>query len=79
VADIQTSVLTGKIHRYRAIGGTRTATVTARAGTGRILYPYQSITVGGGSRRATGTTVWVYGVTRCTYVFVGSFYGPYPS
>jgi hypothetical protein len=77
MVDYQGPVLAGKIHRWRAIGGTRTATVTARAGTGIIMYPYQHITVSGGSRRATGTTVWVYGVTRCAYVFVGSFYGPY--
>jgi hypothetical protein len=75
---VRKTVLAGKDHRYRAIGGViRTATATARYGTGTIRQPAQYIRVGGGSRSARGTTVAVHGVTRCTYDFVGYFNGPF--
>lgn len=75
-------VLAGRDHRYTARGGVPTATATARAGSGTIrrqlaLNPAQTITVGGGSRSARGTAVWVRGGVRaCTYDFVGNFNGP---
>jgi hypothetical protein len=76
-AYLRKTVLAGRDHRYSSIGGViRTATATARNGTGTIRQPSQYIRVGGGSRSAKGTTVWVHGVTTCTYDFVGYFNGP---
>jgi hypothetical protein len=81
VADlyVRKTVLAGRDHRYNAIGGViRTATVTARYNSGSIRYPFSYITVGGGSRKATGRSVWVRGGSRnCTYDFVGYFNGPF--
>ena len=75
---IRETVGSGKDHRYTAKGGViRTATATARSGTGTIRQPVKYIRVGGGSRSVSGTTVWVHGVTRCTYDFVGYFNGPF--
>jgi hypothetical protein len=77
-AYIRRTVLAGRDHRYTAKGGIPTATVTARYNSGSIRYPSSNITVGGGSRKATGKTVWVRGGTRaCTYDFVGYFNGPF--
>jgi hypothetical protein len=66
-ARARDSVLAGKDHRWSANGGyIRTATATARQNSGTLrrqgaLDPHQDLSVGGGSRSTSGSTVWVRG------------------
>jgi len=73
-AYLQAKVLAGKDHLYRASGGVvRTATITALSGTGTVRSPIQTIKVGGGGKKVTGTTAVVHGVTACAYRLAGPF------
>ena len=67
------TVLQGKEHTYTAVQGLKTATVTARQGSGYIRRPRKDITAGGGPRSLTASRVIVHGVTYCVYDFVGRF------
>jgi len=75
------SVLAGKDHRWSANGGViRTATATPRQNSGTLrsqgaLNPHQNLSVSGGSRSTSGSTVWVRGVSgRFVYDMSDNFY-----
>lgn len=67
------TVQRGKEHTYTAVQGLKTATVTARQGSGFIRKPRKNITAGGGPRSLTASRVIVHGITTCVYDFVGRF------
>jgi hypothetical protein len=67
------TVQPGKEHTYTAVGGLKTATVTARQGSGTIRKPQKGITAGGGPRSLTASRVIVHGNTLMVYDFVGRF------
>jgi hypothetical protein len=66
-------VQAGKEHRYTAVRGLKTATVTARQGRGTIRRPTKDIVAGGDGRSLRARVVVVHGVTLCVYDFVGRF------
>jgi hypothetical protein len=67
------TVLAGKEHTYTAIGGLRTATVTARQGSGSIRRPRKHVHAGGRSKSLRARRVIVHGDTFMVYDFVGRF------
>jgi hypothetical protein len=79
-ADVRERVLRGKDHMWKAAGGLKTATATARSNRGTIRSSTsqpKKITVGGGKQQVTGTTVYVHtDDSSCLYDFTGQFNGP---
>jgi hypothetical protein len=71
--QFRATVQPGKEHTYTAIGGLRTATVTARQGSGYIRSPIKHVAAGGGSRSLRARRVIVHGSTFMVYDFVGRF------
>jgi len=67
------TVQPGKEHTYAAIGGLRTATVTARQGSGYIRSPIKDIAAGYRSRSLRARRVIVHGYTFMVYDFAGRF------
>lgn len=67
------TVQRGKEHTYTARQGLKTATVTARQGSGYIASPRKYITAGGKPRSLRARRVTVHGYTLVVYDFVGGF------